>query len=427
MSPDPQRGAPLCTSCRPRVALALLVGAAALAPAPASGQGNGPVQVFLDCQIGCDFNHIRREVGFVAWVRDREDADVQALVTTEITGSGGRSYRIDYIGLRRFASIDEQLIFNSSPTDTDDERRDGLTRTLALGLVRYVARSGGAQRLRISQAAAAGAAAIDPAADPWNFWVFRINGDGTIEGEDRRKTYRVDGELSANRTTESLKLDFEVDGRYTHRTIEIDDSTESISTTDSYGVEGLAVWSIGRHWSIGGEFEFDHSTFRNLDWQLELGPGIEFNVFPYEESTRREFTFFYRVGVQHSNYIEETLFLRTAETRPVHQLRAILSAQEPWGAARGEVEWSQYLHDLDRHRLEVSGRFSFRVFRGLDFTVSGSIARVKDQLFLPRDEASEEEVLLRLRQLGTDFEYRTSFGLSYRFGSIFNNVVNTRF
>jgi len=36
-------------------------------------------------------------------------------------------------------------------------------------------------------------------------------------------------------------------------------------------------------------------------------------------------------------------------------------------------------------------------------------------------------VLLRLRELETQFEYFTSFGLTYTFGSIYNNVVNPRF
>ena len=36
-------------------------------------------------------------------------------------------------------------------------------------------------------------------------------------------------------------------------------------------------------------------------------------------------------------------------------------------------------------------------------------------------------VLLGRRQLATDFEWRLFVGLSYSFGSIYNNVVNSRF
>ena len=50
-----------------------------------------------------------------------------------------------------------------------------------------------------------------------------------------------------------------------------------------------------------------------------------------------------------------------------------------------------------------------------------------DQLFLPKVGLSDEEILLQLQDLATDSRYSFSFGLSYTFGSIFNNVVNPRF
>lgn len=52
---------------------------------------------------------------------------------------------------------------------------------------------------------------------------------------------------------------------------------------------------------------------------------------------------------------------------------------------------------------------------------------MKDQINLPAAGLSPEEVLLRRRQLGTEFEYRVNMGFNYTFGSIFNNIVNPRF
>jgi hypothetical protein len=40
---------------------------------------------------------------------------------------------------------------------------------------------------------------------------------------------------------------------------------------------------------------------------------------------------------------------------------------------------------------------------------------------------SDEERLLELQTQQTDFQRSLTFGLSYQFGSIFNNVVNNRF
>ncbi|MFO7719629.1 MAG: hypothetical protein R6W85_04220, partial [Gillisia sp.] len=51
---------------------------------------------------------------------------------------------------------------------------------------------------------------------------------------------------------------------------------------------------------------------------------------------------------------------------------------------------------------------------------------VQDQLSLPKGDASLEDLLLQLRQLATTYGISLSLGLSYSFGSVFNNVVNTR-
>jgi hypothetical protein len=67
-----------------------------------------------------------------------------------------------------------------------------------------------------------------------------------------------------------------------------------------------------------------------------------------------------------------------------------------------------------------------RLFRGFSLNVQGSASRVRNQLYLPAGEATDEEVLLRLRRLQTGYRYRMQVGFSYQFGSIYNNVVNPR-
>ena len=46
---------------------------------------------------------------------------------------------------------------------------------------------------------------------------------------------------------------------------------------------------------------------------------------------------------------------------------------------------------------------------------------------LRRGDATTEEILVRQRELATGYQYEIGFGISYSFGSIFNNVVNPRF
>jgi hypothetical protein len=46
---------------------------------------------------------------------------------------------------------------------------------------------------------------------------------------------------------------------------------------------------------------------------------------------------------------------------------------------------------------------------------------------LVKGEATLEEILLRRKELATEYEYSISVGLSFTFGSIYSNVVNPRF
>ena len=51
-------------------------------------------RVFVDCR-SCSDEFLRTEITFVSHVRDRHDADVHVLVTTQATGSGGTEHTHD--------------------------------------------------------------------------------------------------------------------------------------------------------------------------------------------------------------------------------------------------------------------------------------------------------------------------------------------
>jgi hypothetical protein len=59
--------------------------------------------------------------------------------------------------------------------------------------------------------------------------------------------------------------------------------------------------------------------------------------------------------------------------------------------------------------------------------MGGGFSLIRNQLSLVQGEASLEEVLLRQRELARNFNYFADFGVSYTFGSFFNNIVNPRF
>jgi hypothetical protein len=77
--------------------------------------------------------------------------------------------------------------------------------------------------------------------------------------------------------------------------------------------------------------------------------------------------------------------------------------------------------------MDIYTSIEWRIFKGFSVSYSMSYGFVHDQIGLPKGEATDEDVLLSLRQLQTDYTMWAYFSLSYTFGSIYNNVVNPRF
>ena len=391
--------------------------------------------VFLDCQgmafRHCDFDHVRREVTWVNWVRDRQDADVHIMVTAQTTGGGGFNYTVDLIGLRTFAGTQDTLLYVSDPDDTDAEVREELTSRLMLGLVRYVANSTVAGDLQLSYEPAIEVVALDAQEDdPWNLWVFRIGASGSVNGESLQEGYSIRGNASANKTSEAFKFNWRASGRYSRDEFDIVDAsgldTTIVNTSRNYNTNLLAVWSVTDHWSAGGTASAGRSTFNNRDLTLTTGPAIEYNIFPYDESTRKSITFQYAIEANYNKYELVTVTGVTEETLARHRVEISANVQQPWGQIFGSVSGTQYFHDLATHRIDTFVGTSFRVFRGFEFNVTGSVARIKDQFFLPAVGQTPEDILLGRRQRETDFRYFLRIGFSYRFGSKFANVVNPR-
>jgi hypothetical protein len=418
----------------------ILIAVLAIAAAPVLAQEPVPaaerLRIFLDCRSDCDFDYIRQEMSFVDYVRDRADADVHILVTSQQTGPGGREYTLNLIGLRTFAAISDTVRYVSPQEDTEEIRRRGLVRVLKVGLMRFIAATPLAPRMNIELSEEEERAGAGPAQvrDPWNFWVFRIGVDGSIDGESQQESRDVSLELSANRTTANWKIDIGLDGSYEDETFEIEADEEEgepaqtiFSLRRSYELDLLIVKSLGARLSTGIEASVESSTFGNEEFSWRFAPAVEYNVFPYAESTRRSFVFRYGVGFNSFNWKEITIFGETEETRPRHALSIGYATSEEWGESSLSLDLSQYLHDTTKNRISVSGNVEVRVLRGLSLDLNGGYARVHDQLSIPARGATPQEIFLRLRQLRTSYEFDASIGITYRFGSIFNNVVNPRF
>jgi len=397
-------------------------------PTTQSERSNG-LNVFLDCnRMRCDMDHFRREISFVNYVRDRQDADVQILATSQVTG-GGREFTFNFIGLNEFAGHSDTLRYVSSSTNVRDEERDGQTRTLQMGLMRFVANTPVADFITISYSAP-GEEEVRalPEDDPWNYWVFRVGGNGSFDAESLERSYRFSGNMSASRTTENWRISISTRGSFSEDRYEYEEIEDSVAVynNSTASANTYVIRSLGDHWGTGFRTSVGNSIRYNQDLYVRFATGLEYSVFPYSESSRRSFTILYTLGVAAFDYEEMTIFEQTSEIRPQQGLEVALGYVQPWGNIGADLEASSYLHDLEAHRIELGIGLSLRVTRGLQFNWRSSIARIRDQIYLSGEGIPQDEILLERRARGTDFEIGVDFGFSYTFGSIFNNVVNPR-
>ena len=98
-----------------------------------------------------------------------------------------------------------------------------------------------------------------------------------------------------------------------------------------------------------------------------------------------------------------------------------------WGNINFSLSGSNYLHDFSKNRVSLYGSISLKLIKRLNLEFSGSYSFIHDQLTLTKAGATEEEILLKEKELQTSYNYYFHVGISYSFGSIYNNIVNTRF
>ena len=112
------------------------------------------------------------------------------------------------------------------------------------------------------------------------------------------------GSVSANRVTPEWKIRTSAyisrsEDRFTYE----DETISSVSKSRSFS--GLVAKSLGEHWSVGAYLAVSTSTYNNLKLSVQPAPAIEYDVFPYSQSTRRQFSFLYRLNFQAAKYYEE--------------------------------------------------------------------------------------------------------------------------
>lgn len=380
-------------------------------------------RVYIDCWM-CDHDYIKTEITFVNYVTQRQESDIHILVTDRRTGSGGEEVTLTFIGQDSFLGLNDTLVFTTGPTATRDQTREEMVRVLKLGLVPFISKTSFAKNLSISFTEPEEEVQI--LKGKWNNWVFRISLSSNANGEDLQNSFSLYSSITASRITDDWKINLSSTGNYNEGNFEFDESSVK-SIRRNNGFFASIIRSLTDHWSIGVFTGISSESFRNIEYDISLGPGLEYNIFPYSESTRRQLSFTYMIGPTYSDYIEETIYLKDKEKLFGQELSISLELEQPWGTVNTFLSGSHYFHDFQKNKLQAGGFISVNIFKGLSLYITGSISGIHDQLSLPRGGATMEEVLLQQIQLATQYNYFGSIGLSFSFGSIYSNIVNPRF
>jgi len=380
------------------------------------------VKLFIDCFF-CDMNYIRREIPYVNYVRDVNEAELYLRETRQNTGSGGREYTYFFQGQEKFAGMNDTLVYTTRPDDTRDFTRAGRTNMMKMGLMRYVAKTPANKEVIITHDRNAGEEEVT---DKWNNWVFELETRPRFESEETLKEFSVRNSFSIRKVTPKWKIEFDFDHMNSRTKYTYEDSTY-IKGRTNFGLDNLLVKSMGEHWSYGARVDLRTSTYSNIKFNIDFAPSLEYNFYPYSESTHHQLRLLYGIGYSHYNYNDTTIYDKIKEGHMKQSLEVAYQVQERWGSINVSLEGSNYFHNFTKNRIELDGNIQIRIIKGLSLSIRGGVARIRDQLSLVKGELSEADLLLRLQEVATGYSIDGSLGITYTFGSIYNNIVNPRF
>ncbi len=391
------------------------------------------LKVFVDCREGCDVQFLKTEITIIDFVIDRTAADAHVLITSQPVGSGGKDYQLNFYGQNDYKNYIDTIHFITKPNAADAEIRQNLLQYLMLGFAPLIAKTSYAPDIQISMKgknAVTEVADTSKTKDKWNYWVYTVGVKGELNADQVYKTNIFSSDLSANRTTDKLKIAFSAYGSLNNTTYNYSDG----DTTTTYLVKNReigfyhhVVKSLGPHWSIGYKADFSNNTFTNTKFKLYFKPAIEYNIYNFKDVNNSYLVIRYGVDLTNNHYYDTTIFDKISETLYGNKLSVTLTLNKKWGTINTGIHYRNFFKDPKLNSMGMSANADIKISGSFSFFVNVNAAIVHDQINLVKSGASEQEVLTRKRQIASNFNYNTSFGVNFRFGSILNNFVNPRF
>lgn len=381
------------------------------------------LRLYIDCSF-CSQDYLRQHLPYLEYVRSRQMADVHLIASQWPTAARGKEVRYELIGQDRFSGLKDSLSFVLPLGTSENEQNERLTAELETALIPFLAQTNYRKFLSFSyHPEEKGGASV---ADPWKNWVFTLSASGRYRKEASFRSSNLRSTVTIRKVTPELRLQSYNYLGLNESLFNTEDSQVRSISRELYS-SNVAIKSISDHWSYGGEVEFRSSWFDNLKFQNRYWLALEYNLFPYSESSRRQLRITPELGYDYRHYNDTTIYNRIREGFLALDLQAALEMKEQWGEASTYIEVVSFLNDPARYQLNLWAGVSLNLFQGLTLNLDCDASLIRNQVGLPQAGLTREEVLLQQRQQATNFRLSTSLGFSYTFGSIYNNVVNPRF
>ena len=267
--------------------------------------------------------------------------------------------------------------------------------------------------------------------DPWRDWIFELSGMGSILGQQSSKNINLSGGFYISKITPKIKIESSNHAGYSQNDVKLYQADtlfySSFTVRRSFNSRNLFVKSLGDHFGLGAIAGFRKSDYSNLNLQLSFGPAVEYNVFKYSDATNKQLRMIYGIFFERSEYNTITTYGKMYDNMYRQEFHLKFMTIKSWGSIYANVYATNNIKNPVQYAFGADATASINLAKGLYLNISGGASYIQNQHSLPQEPASMEDIYRGDRQLETNYNYHLNIGISFRFGSIFNNHVNPRF
>ena len=154
---------------------------------------------------------------------------------------------------------------------------------------------------------------------------------------------------------------------------------------------------------------------------------MEYNIFNYDDASTRQCRILYGIMYEHSKYNRLTVNYRMYDDLFRQNLNINFSYFERWGSFSATAYGMSYLNNLSEYSFGANAMASLKVFKGFSVSLSAGAKYCRDQRSLRREPVDALGFATGMIEMEQGLSYSLNLGISYRFGSKYNNSVNARF